>query len=219
MATAWMPRSTGFVDLVFGSPPYEDARPYNKGSRQAKLAGEEWVSWMLKLYSEYHTSHVYNGLMALVVNGRTKSFSYSCTPELLTADLKRAGQCVRSPLYYGRYGIPGSGGPDWLRRDVENIVCVSRSASRLPWANPLAMALPPKYPPGGSPSHRKQDGNRVERREYRPPKLANPGCVIHCKAGKGHMGSNLAHENQAPFPERLAEFMVRSFCPPRRDCA
>ena len=28
------------------------------------------------------------------------------------------------------------------------------------------------------------------------------------------MGSNLAHENKAPFPERLAEFFVRSFCPP-----
>jgi len=24
----------------------------------------------------------------------------------------------------------------------------------------------------------------------------------------------LAHENEAPFPEKLAEFMVRSFCPP-----
>ena len=28
------------------------------------------------------------------------------------------------------------------------------------------------------------------------------------------MGSPLAHENEAPFPESLAEFFVRSFCPP-----
>jgi hypothetical protein len=27
------------------------------------------------------------------------------------------------------------------------------------------------------------------------------------------MGSMLAHENEAPFPERLAEFFLRSFCP------
>jgi site-specific DNA-methyltransferase (adenine-specific) len=28
------------------------------------------------------------------------------------------------------------------------------------------------------------------------------------------MGSPLAHENEAPFPEKLAEFFVKSFCPP-----
>lgn len=28
------------------------------------------------------------------------------------------------------------------------------------------------------------------------------------------MGSKLSHENDAPFPERLAEFFIRSFCPP-----
>jgi len=29
------------------------------------------------------------------------------------------------------------------------------------------------------------------------------------------MGDGLAHRNEAPFPESLAEFMIRSFCPPR----
>jgi DNA modification methylase len=28
------------------------------------------------------------------------------------------------------------------------------------------------------------------------------------------MGSKLAHENEAPFPEKLVEFFIRSFCPP-----
>ena len=50
--------------------------------------------------------------------------------------------------------------------------------------------------------------------DYTPPALANPGNVIHCKAGGGHMGSKLAHENEAPFPEKLAEAFVLSFCPP-----
>lgn len=49
---------------------------------------------------------------------------------------------------------------------------------------------------------------------YRPPKLANPGNIIRCVVGGGVMGSKLCHENEAPFPERLAEFFVRSFCPP-----
>ena len=28
------------------------------------------------------------------------------------------------------------------------------------------------------------------------------------------MGDALAHDNEAPFPEALAEFFIRSFCPP-----
>lgn len=30
----------------------------------------------------------------------------------------------------------------------------------------------------------------------------------------GRIGCHLAHENEAPFPEKLAESFVRSFCPP-----
>jgi hypothetical protein len=47
---------------------------------------------------------------------------------------------------------------------------------------------------------------------YSPPEKANPGNMIHCSGG--HLGSDLAHENEAPFPEALAEFFIRSFCPP-----
>jgi hypothetical protein len=51
-------------------------------------------------------------------------------------------------------------------------------------------------------------------RVYDPPEVANPGNVIGCNAGGGNMGDTLCHENEAPFPETLAEFFVRSFCPP-----
>lgn len=48
------------------------------------------------------------------------------------------------------------------------------------------------------------------------PKVANPGnCIIvKARVGGNHMGDTLCHENEAPFPEDLAEFFVRSFCPP-----
>jgi hypothetical protein len=49
---------------------------------------------------------------------------------------------------------------------------------------------------------------------YLPPALANPGNVIKCKVGGNLLGHPLAHENEAPFPLLLAEFFVRSFCPP-----
>jgi hypothetical protein len=44
--------------------------------------------------------------------------------------------------------------------------------------------------------------------------IANPGNVIKCNVGGGLMGHKLAHENEAPFPEKLAAFFVRSLCPP-----
>lgn len=41
-----------------------------------------------------------------------------------------------------------------------------------------------------------------------------PGDVIDTIVGGGVMGSKLAHENEAPFPVTLAEWFVRSYCPP-----
>ncbi|HZV03908.1 MAG TPA: site-specific DNA-methyltransferase [Gemmataceae bacterium] len=38
--------------------------------------------------------------------------------------------------------------------------------------------------------------------------------MIDCKVGGSNLGSQLAHLNEAPFPEALAEFFVLSFCPP-----
>lgn len=68
------------------------------------------------------------------------------------------------------------------------------------------------------PSHkihtkREPDGTTREQ-SYAPPVLANPGNVISCKVGGGLLGSKLAHENEAPFPEKLVERFVLSFCPP-----
>jgi hypothetical protein len=38
--------------------------------------------------------------------------------------------------------------------------------------------------------------------------------VVKCNVGGGVMGHRLAHVNEAPFPEALAAFFVRSCCPP-----
>lgn len=46
------------------------------------------------------------------------------------------------------------------------------------------------------------------------PKIANPGNVIRARVGGGHMGDRLCHENEAPYPEALAEFFILSFCKP-----
>ena len=49
---------------------------------------------------------------------------------------------------------------------------------------------------------------------FKSPALANPGNIIDCGcAGGGNIGDEFSHEGEAPFPEKLADFMVRTFCP------
>lgn len=211
----------GSVDLVFGSPPYEAARAY--GELQFNLRGQAWVDWMVEVFRA--SLQVCNGLVAMVLEGQTRNYRWTATPSLLMADLHRAGINLRKPPIYQRIGIPGSGGPDWLRNDYEFIICAT-NGGRLPWSENTAMGHAPKFPAGGAPSHQTRDGRvyspRLQRegherrvRTYKPAAISNPGNVVNCGAvGGGSLGDKRAHENEAPFPEKLAEFFIRSFCPP-----
>lgn len=254
------------VDLVFCSPPYEAARTYGI---DFKLRGQDWVDWCVERYVE--CVRVCKGLVAWVVEGQTRKFRYSAVPALLMADLHRRGICLRKPPAFKRVGIPGSGGPDWLRNDWEWIVCATQPG-KLIWSDNTAMGHPPKWAPGGEmsnrlsdgsrrnqwggsaslngcsnerkangsrngkprPSHvlhtkadgvevvrenrkvmtRKRDGQNDQNQSYTVPVKANPGNVISLIVGGGVMGHPLCHENEAPFPEDLAEFFIRSFCQP-----
>ena len=60
---------------------------------------------------------------------------------------------------------------------------------------------------------KRQANGEMEEQDYAPPVLANPGTLVQTKTGGGHLGSKLAHENEAPFPEKLAEWFVLSLCP------
>lgn len=203
------------VDLVFTSPPYEAARTYGINF---KLKGQEFVDWCVERYLE--CVRVSRGLVAWVIEGQTRQFRYSATPVLLMADLHRAGVKLRKPPVYHRVGIPGSGGPDWLRNDYEFIICSSKG--KLPWSDNTACGHPPKFDVGGRMSNLHKDGIRHnsqqrgarQRAGYKQPAKANPGNVIHCSVGGGNMGHKICHKNEAPFPEKLAEFFVKSFCPP-----
>lgn len=242
------------VDLTVTSPPYEDCRTYGINF---VLRGQAWVDWMMDRIEQM--VRVTRGLVVVVCEGKTKNYKYSCSPILLMADLHRAGYNLRKPPLYTRAGIPGSGGPDWLANRYEFCICISPKG-RLPWSDNTAMGHPPKYGPGGVPSHRLTNGERVNlakmrrlrdtgvsQREaarqtgvrfkmstsgvtnsrltngssthtqavYIPPEKANPGNLIECAVGGGKMGSALAHENEAPFPIRIPEFFIRSFCPPK----
>lgn len=79
---------------------------------------------------------------------------------------------------------------------------------------PKALAFLNGEMPLGSKLHTKNNGDGMRVQCYVPPVVANPGNVVQCVVGGGRMGSRLAHENEAPFPEKLAEAFILSFCPP-----
>lgn len=216
---------TDSVDLVFCSPPYEAARTYGI---DFNLRGQDWVDWAVVRFVE--CVRVCRGMVCWVVEGQTSDFRWSAAPALLMADLHRAGVHLRKPPAFKRVGIPGSGGPDWFRNDYEFIVCGSKGG-KLPWSKNTAMGHPPKWGLGGEMSYRNSDGTRrnqgpgianrngssnesnVNRCHDRNIcEIANPGNVIKCNVGGGVMGLQLTHENEAPFPETLAEFFIRSCC-------
>ncbi len=251
---AGLPLADGSVDLAFFSPPYVDARTYGINA-QRKCA--EWIDWMLGVVGE--ACRVSRGLVLVNCAGVTRKHCYWPAPEgLLYRWWATGGQCWR-PVYWHRVGIPGSGGKQWLRADVEYVFAFKARPGPVVWADNTACGHVPKWGPGGEMSNRNADGARLNqwgregsakgfgsRRangthksggrpshvqmrgvEHRAdgsirtagtrafPVKANPGNFFTTGvAGGGRLGSKLAHENEAPFPEALAEFFIKSFCPP-----
>lgn len=203
-----LPLADGSMDLVFGSPPYCDCRSY--GINAERDCGS-WIEWMIQVTSE--CLRVCRGAVVWVAASPTRKRTYWPACEGLMYEWWSRGGSAYRPCHYHRVGIPGSGGDQWFRGDTEYVMCFKRDG-KLPWSDNTAMGAPPKYPPGGKPSHRLRNGSRTRSSGYVPPGKANPGNVIKLKAGGGHLGSGLAHENEAPFPEKLAEWFVLSLCPP-----
>jgi site-specific DNA-methyltransferase (adenine-specific)/site-specific DNA-methyltransferase (cytosine-N4-specific) len=218
------------VDLVFGSPPYCDARSYGIG---AQRHCQQWVDWMLPITAE--ALRVARNCVIWIAAGVTRDRNYWPACEGLMWEWWRQGGSAYRPCYWRRVGIPGSGGNDWFRFDVEYCMCFKRDGALL-WSDNTAMGHTPKQRWGGNMSYRTQDGSRVKRhraggrnrdgsskyfeawalkRGYINPELSNPGNLIDTgTAGGSNTGHAIAHENEAPFSEALAEWWIRSLCKP-----
>lgn len=241
-----LPFADRSVDLVMGSPPYCDARTYGIG---AEKGCEEWVAWMLDVTAE--CLRVSRGAVLWVAAGVTRDRTYWPACEGLMYEWWKRGGSSYRPCYWHRNGIPGSGGDQWFRADVEYVMCFKRSGP-LPWSDNTAMGHAPKWAPGGEMSNRLSDGTRcnqwgshsgcasrmadgsrkkvfkpshrqhtkrrvsgeMEIQSCRVPVKANPGNLIKVHVGGGLLGDRMAHENEAPFPERLVEWFLLSLCPP-----
>lgn len=197
-----------YFDLVFTSPPYEAQRKY--GELGFNLKGDDWVQWCADCYLE--SLRVCRGLVCYVVEGCTRNFRYSNTPLKLAVELERRGVLLRKPAIFRRQGIPGTGGPDYLRNDYEFIICGTKRG-RLEWSNNTAMGKPTKKQRDRKISNYMANGKRKSG-VYRDPDIANPGNVIWSPVGYKRMGWDGSHLNEASFPECLVEFFVLSFCKP-----
>ena len=285
-----IPLADDSVDLVIGSPPYMDARSYGINAQRGV---EEWINFMIRCTAE--AVRVSRGIVLWVVAGVIRKHCYWPGCEgLLYEWWKLGGRCWR-PCFWHRVGIPGSGGRQWLRADIEYVLCFTKCEKYVPWADNTANGHPPKRAPGGKMSYRDVEGNRkndddpwgkrgrgnslggrkvngekllgtnhardgdeepvrtlrktkvrlgrgmangipgstkgscvgrriprgskdgdvIEEDAYLPPVLANPGNLIQgIKVGGGRMGHKLAHENEAPYPQKLVEWFICSCCPP-----
>jgi hypothetical protein len=203
-------------DLVIGSPPYIDARLYLENGEDLGIARDcrAWVEWMLLVTTE--ALRVSRGLVLWVVAGKTEDWCYQPGPEgLLWRWWERGGEChCFRPCYWHRVGIPGSGGEQWFRADVEYVLAFKRPG-RLPHAVPTVNGAPPKFKGGGCVSYRSANGSRVPDGRTANPEIANPGNLIHTNAGGGHTGPAFALDgNEAPYPEAVPAFFIASHTSP-----
>lgn len=241
---------TDTADMVITSPPYMDARTYGI---DAQRDCDQWVEWMLPIVAEL--VRVTKGPVFVNCAGVTRDWQYWPGCEGLSYRAYKAGIIQRRPAYWHKVGIPGSGGVDYLRADIEYVLCFTKCKGRFPWSDNTANGHPPKWGPGGAMSHRTTSGRRVNQwghsfesggtggpiddvtcrpprpshrltkagdngkplreQAYLPPTLANPGNLISgIPVGGGLLGHPLAHENEAPYPVKFAEWFIRSWCPP-----
>jgi DNA modification methylase len=229
------------VDLVFGSPPYESQRTYGIGFN---LKGQDWVDWMVEVYRESsricrglvafvvagHTKNFKWSATPALLMADLHRAGFNLRKPLMykrfgipgsgSVDWMRSDYefviCV-APLgrlnwsdnkAMGHSPKWGPGGEcshrikDGTRVNQWGHIGKGQKESGNRRADGTRETM-------DRPSHQWAD------KDSTPIAIANPGDVIDCGAlGGGHLGSKLAHENEAPFSEKVAEFFIRSFCPP-----
>ena len=149
----------GCVSLTVCSPPYSAARTYGVGFA---LQGQGWVDWMIPRVVEMCRATA--GLVCINMAGQRIDHKYQPVVEWLVADLTRhhGVVCGPAPYVFYRFGIPGSGGSHYHRRDWEPCYVFCRpEVLPLAWSANTAEGHPPKWAPGGEMSNRLKTGDRV----------------------------------------------------------
>jgi site-specific DNA-methyltransferase (adenine-specific) len=205
---AWMRKQPAkCVDFVFGSPPYAEKGERYNGAAE-KWSTVDWVAWMLQITQE--AVRLCRGYSVWIVNGAVVGGRYFPACEGLLWEANKQGiRCERPAIWHKN---PPPNRRDWFVNAWEYCLAF-RPVDGRPFFDWQAVAEPPKYTSGGRFRQRDRNGNRRAGNTYPTNKLARPRDVVYVTVGGGHMGHPLAHENEAPFPLRLAEHFIRACCP------
>jgi DNA methylase len=188
-------------DLVLGSPPYADARTYGIDAQRNAV---DWVDFMLDVTAE--ACRVSRGLVLWVAAGVTRNWNYwPCCEGLMWEWFKRGNQQWR-PSFWHRVGKRKNDEDPWGKRGRGN----NLSGRNADGTKKLGTSRTSKRIEHAEDGTVKGDHDRLL-----GLKLANPGNLVRgIKVGGGLMGHDLAHENEAPFPLKLAQWFIRGWCPP-----
>lgn len=197
------------VDLVITSPPYANKTMRYNGT-MVLMDADHWVQWMMPRL--HGMLRVCRGPVMINASGYVKGGRYHPAVELLIAAAYRDGVACERPCIWHKNAPPNR--KDWFGNDWEFVTAFLPPDCRRVW-NWEAVAVAPRFGMGGNFRQRGSHGQRrVRKTATRAVKLARPRDVWRITVGGGHMGSKLAHENEAPFPETLPERAILTLTNP-----
>lgn len=195
------------VDLVIGSPPYAGkGERYIGGSRKWETG--DWVEWMAQVTEQ--AVRVSRNVVVWVANSFVEDGRYNPACEGLIWQCYTKGICCERHVIWHKNAPPSK--RPWFGNDWEFCMAFRPKDSTL-YFDWESIAEPPKFKSGGKFRQRTKTGERRVGSEYPQSKLARPRDVLRVTVGGGHLGSKLAHLNEAPYPEKLVEPFVKACCP------
>lgn len=196
------------ADLVIGSPDY-----FGKGKRYDGFTGKacpmEWAKGLAAIVAK---SLEVAPVCMLVVNDPMIKGEYIPATSILEVECLVMGITAERPLIWHKNAPPNR--RDWWGNDHERILAFKREAGSVPVWNWEAIGHEPKYKNGGKFRQRTATGERRIGGDYPQNKVARPRDVVRVTVGGGHMGSKLAHDNEAPYPEKLVEPIILALTNP-----
>jgi len=197
------------VDLVLGSPPYAEKGERYVDGGCGKMPTRDWVRWMMEVTRE--AVRVSRNVVVWVANGAVRGGSYFPACEGLVWQAFSEGIRCERPTIWHKNSAPST--RPWFGNDWEFCLAFrpDDSTEYFDWA---AIGTPPKYKQGGKFRQRDVHGRRREGGSYPTSPVTRPRDVLRVTVGGGHLGSKLAHQCEAPFPELLVEPFVKACCPP-----
>ena len=210
------------ISLVLGSPPYalKFKRYGHKGiAASGKHRTQDWANWMLEVTQAWLPK--VSNCVVWVANGAMQDGAYQPACELLMVKAWEAGLIVERPVVWCKNASPNR--KDYFKNAWEYVMCF-RPADSVRYFDLEAVGSPPLYKAGGHFRQRDVNGKRKVGNDYPQSKLARPADFIgtlpsdvdllYITVGGGHMGSNLAHANAAPYPEKLVFPLIAALTKP-----